>query len=315
MIMKTKMNAEPRHSMGQTIKMDFIRNKSLYFMIVPVVIFYIIFFYLPMYGAIIAFEDFKPQLGILGSPWVGLKQFRSFFGSPSFLSVLGNTFRLSLSSLVFGFPASILLALLLNELHHERFAKIVQNFTYMPHFISTVVICGMVRTFTMDDGIIVYIMSLFGFEPKTLLNFPEYFTPIYVASGIWQTIGWDSIIYLAALTGVDAQLYEAAELDGANRWKQVIHITIPSIMPTIIIMLILNVGQILNVGFEKIILLYNSSTMSVADVISSYSYRKGLIDLNWSFSSAVGLFNSVVNFIFVIAMNQFSKKVGDTSLW
>lgn len=313
--MKTKMNAEYGYSMGQTIKMDFMRNKSLYVMIAPIVIFYIIFSYLPMYGAIIAFEDFKPQLGILGSQWVGLKQFKNFFGSPSFFSVLGNTFRLSLSSLVFGFPAPILLALLLNELHRERFAKVVQNFTYMPHFISTVVICGMVRTFTMDDGIIVYIMSLFGFEPKTLLNFPEYFTPIYVASGIWQTIGWDSIIYLAALTGVDAQLYEASELDGANRWKQTIHITIPSIMPTIIIMLILNVGQILNVDFEKIILLYNSSTMSVADVISSYSYRKGLIDLNWSFSSAVGLFNSVVNFIFVIAMNKFSKKVGDTSLW
>ncbi len=313
--MKTQTNTNPGHGLGHTIKIDFIRNKSLYFMILPVIVFYIIFSYLPMYGAIIAFEDFKPQLGILGSPWVGLKHFSSFFESPSFLSILGNTFRLSLSSLVFGFPAPILLALLLNELHNEKFAKVVQNFTYMPHFISTVVICGMVRTFTMDDGIIVYIMSLFGFEPKTLLNFPEYFTSIYVVSGVWQTIGWSSIIYLAALTGVDAQLYEAAELDGANRWKQVIHITIPSIMPTIIIMLILKVGQILNVGFEKIILLYNSSTMSVADVISSYSYRKGLIDLNWSFSSAVGLFNSVVNFIFVIAMNQFSKKLGDTSLW
>lgn len=313
--MKTQTNTNPGHGLGHTIKIDFIRNKSLYFMILPVIVFYIIFSYLPMYGAIIAFEDFKPQLGILGSPWVGLKHFRSFFESPSFLSILGNTFRLSLSSLVFGFPAPILLALLLNELHNEKFAKVVQNFTYMPHFISTVVICGMVRTFTMDDGIIVYIMSLFGFEPKTLLNFPEYFTSIYVVSGVWQTIGWSSIIYLAALTGVDAQLYEAAELDGANRWKQVIHITIPSIMPTIIIMLILKVGQILNVGFEKIILLYNSSTISVADVISSYSYRKGLIDLNWSFSSAVGLFNSVVNFIFVIAMNQFSKKLGDTSLW
>ena len=315
MIMKTKMNAEPRRSMGQTIKNDFVRNKTLYFMILPVIALYIIFCYMPMYGAIIAFEDFKPQLGILGSPWVGLKHFKSFFESPSFLSILGNTFRLSLSSLVFGFPAPILLALLLNELHQERFAKVVQNFTYMPHFISTVVICGMVRTFTRDDGIIVYIMSLFGFESKTLLNFPQYFTPVYVASGIWQTIGWNSIIYLAALTGVDAQLYEAAELDGANRWKQTIHITIPSIMPTIIIMLILQVGQILNVGFEKIILLYNSSTMSVADVISSYSYRKGLIDLNWSFSSAVGLFNSVVNFIFVIAMNKLSQKIGETSLW
>ena len=313
--MKIKTNTKPMQSSSRNIKVDFIRNKSLYFMIIPVIIFYIIFHYIPMYGVIIAFKDFKPQLGILESSWVGLKHFKAFFESPSFLLILGNTFRLSLSSLIFGFPAPIILALLLNELHQEKFAKIVQNFTYMPHFISVVVICGMVHTFTRDNGIIVYIMSLFGFEPKTLLNYPQYFTTIYVLSGIWQTIGWSSIIYLAALTGVDTQLYEAAELDGANRFKQVINITIPSIMPTIIIMLILKVGQVLNVGFEKIILLYNSSTMSVADVISTYSYRKGLIELNWSFSAAVGLFNSVVNFIFVITMNKFSQKVGDTSLW
>lgn len=313
--MKMKTDTKNKQSLSQTIKVDFIRNKALYLMILPAVIYYIVFHYIPMYGVIISFKDFKPQLGMLESSWVGLKHFRTFFESPSFLSILGNTFRLSLSSLIFGFPAPIILALLLNELHKEKFAKIVQNFTYMPHFISTVIICGMVHTFTREDGLIVYIMSLFGFEPKSLLNFPKYFTTIYVASGIWQTIGWSSIIYLAALTGVDTQLYEAAELDGANRWKQVIHITIPSIMPTIIIMLILKVGQILNVGFEKIILLYNSSTMSVADVISTYSYRKGLIELNWSFSAAVGLFNSVVNFIFVISMNKVSQKMGETSLW
>lgn len=312
--MKVKTKTEKRN-LGETIKKDFVRNKALYAMILPLIAYYVIFMYIPMYGSLIAFKDFKPQLGIMGSTWVGFKHFEGFFTSPYFGSLLWNTFRLSLCSLLFGFPAPILLALLLNELHCQKFAKVIQNFTYMPHFISVVVICGMVTAFTRDDGIIVYIMSLFGFEAKSLLNYPEYFTTIYVASGIWQTIGWNSIIYLAALMGVDAQLYEAAMLDGANRWKQTIHITIPSIMPTIIIMLILRVGQILNVGFEKIILLYNPSTMSVADVISSYSYRKGLVDLNWSFSSAVGLFNSAINFIFVVSMNWFSKKVGDTSLW
>lgn len=313
--MKINTDIKQRINLGSVIKNDFIRNKSIYIMLVPVLIYYIVFMYMPMYGAIIAFKDFKPQLGVTGSPWAGFKHFESFFASPSFKSVLCNTFRISFCSLIFGFPAPIILALLLNELRSQKFAKVVQNFTYMPHFISVVVICGMVRVFTMDDGIIVYIMTLFGFEAKSLMNYPEYFTTIYVASEIWQTVGWNSIIYLAALTAVDAQLYEAAMLDGAGRWKQTIHITIPSIMPTIIIMLILKVGQILNVGFEKIILLYNSSTMSVADVISSYSYRKGLIDLNWSFSSAVGLFNSAVNFIFVISMNWFSKKVSDTGLW
>ena len=249
------------------------------------------------------------------SPWVGLKHFEALFTSPSFFTVFANTGRIRLSLLVFGFPAPIILALLLNEIRSPLYAKVVQNFTYMPHFISLVVICGLIRNFTLDTGIIPYIMSFFGFEPVSLLNYPKYFTTIFVASDIWQTIGWNSIIYLAALTGVDAQLYEAAMIDGAGRWKQTIHVTIPSIMPTIIIMLILRVGSVLNVGFEKIILLYNDTTMSVADVLSSYTYRKGLLDLSWSYSSAVGLFNSLINFVFLIATNLISKKVGEVSLW
>lgn len=284
-------------------------------MLLPVIIYYLIFYYGPMYGAIIAFKDFKPALGIFGSKFAGFKHFENFFSSDSFWVLLGNTFRISFFNILFGFPAPILLALLINELRSQKFAKVVQNFTYIPHFISLVVICGMIKTFTQDTGVINYILGFFGFKPKSLLNYPEYFTPIYVLSGIWQEMGWSSIIYLAALTGIDAQLYEAATIDGAGRLRQVINITIPSILPTIMIMLILKVGGILNVGFEKIILLYNDLTMSKADVISTYTYRKGLIDLNWSFSSAVGLFNSVINFIFLTGTNFLSKRFNDIGLW
>lgn len=297
------------------IRGDFQRNKALYLMAIPVMLFYLVIHYFPMYGAIIAFKDFKPHLGILQSPFVGFKHFEELFTSPSFPEIFGNTVRISFSYLLFGFPAPIILALLLNEIRSQRFAKIVQNFTYMPHFISLVVVCSMIRTFTADTGVISYFLSFLGMEPRSLLNYPEYFTPIYVISGIWQEAGWGAIVYLAALTGIDAQLYEAAMIDGAGKWKQTLHVTIPGILPTIIIMLILKVGGILNVGFEKIILLYNSSTMSVADVITSYTYRKGLIELDWSFSSAVGLFNSVINFIFLITTNFISRKLSDTSLW
>lgn len=226
-----------------------------------------------------------------------------------------NTLVISLATLVFGFPAPIILALLMNELKSARYAKVVQNITYMPHFVSLVVICGMIKTFTLDSGIINTILSVFGFEPKSLLNYPQYFVPIYVISGIWQEIGWGSIIYLAALTGIDEQLYEAAKIDGAGKWRQTLNITLPGIVPTIVTMLVLRVGGILNVGFEKIILLYNDSTASVAEVISSYVYKKGLLDQNWSFSAAVGLFNSVINFIFLIVTNYISKKTTEVGLW
>lgn len=304
-----------KESWFTTVSKDFKRNRTIYLLLIPVLLYYIMFHYAPMYGSVIAFQNFKPQKGILGSDFVGLMHFKNFFNSPFFGRVLLNTLRISFSSIIFGFPAPILLALLLNELKFPRFAKVVQNITYMPHFISLVVICSLIREFTLDTGVINYILGFFGFEATSLLNFPQYFTTVYVASGIWQEIGWGSIIYLAALSGLDPALYEAATIDGANRFDQMIHVTLPGILPTIVIMLILKLGQVLSVGYEKIILLYNDNTMSVADVISTYVYAKGLLDLDWSFSSAVGLFNSIINFLFLNVANFISKKTSEYSLW
>lgn len=304
-----------KESWFTTVSKDFKRNRTIYLLLIPVLLYYIMFHYAPMYGSVIAFQNFKPQKGILGSDFVGLMHFKNFFNSPFFGRVLLNTLRISFSSIIFGFPAPILLALLLNELKFPRFAKVVQNITYMPHFISLVVICSLIREFTLDTGVINYILGFFGFEATSLLNFPQYFTTVYVASGIWQEIGWGSIIYLAALSGLDPALYEAATIDGANRFDQMLHVTLPGILPTIIIMLILKLGQVLSVGYEKIILLYNDNTMSVADVISTYVYAKGLLDLDWSFSSAVGLFNSIINFLFLNVANFISKKTSEYSLW
>lgn len=297
------------------VRKDFKINKSVYYLLIPVFLFYAVFMYAPMYGALIAFKDFSPVAGAMGSPWVGFKHFASFFNSPSFSHVLLNTLRISFSSLVFGFPAPIILALLINELKGAKFAKVIQNLTYLPHFISLVVVCGMVKDFTRNTGVVTYVLSLFGFPEISMLNYPEYFVPVYVISDIWQQVGWGSIIYLAALTGIDASQYEAAEIDGAGKWKQMLHVTLPGILPTISIMLILRIGGILSVGYEKIILLYNDATLEVADVISTYVYQKGLLEQSWSFSTAVGLFNSVINFIFLIFANTVSRKVSDSALW
>ena len=268
-----------------------------------------------MYGAIIAFKDYSPALGIMESPWVGFKHFLAFFDSFYFWRILKNTIVMSLASLIFGFPAPILLALLINEVTNRPYKKFVQTVSYIPHFISLVVVCSMIKEFTMDSGIINDFLSLFGFDRVTMLNEKQYFVPIYVISNIWQQIGWDSIIYLAALTGVSKELYEAADLDGASKLKQVFYVTLPGILPTIITMLLLKIGNILNVGYEKVILLYNEATYETADVISSYVYRKGLQEFDWSFSTAVGLFNSVINFTLLIISNKISKKVSETSLW
>lgn len=300
---------------SELIRKDFRVNKSIYILLLPVLAYYIIFCYGPMYGALIAFKDYTPRLGVLGSKWVGFKHFLTFFSSPSFFSILRNTLNISITSMAFGFPAPIILALLLNELRSRKFSKLVQNATYLPHFISLVVVCGLVKDFTRDTGIVTYILSFIGVPKVSLLNYPEYFVPIYVLSGIWQEVGWGSIIYLAALTGVDGQLYEAATIDGANKWKQLLHVTIPGIMPTIVIMFILRTGSILSVGYEKLILLYNDATLEVADVISTYVYRKGLLEQSWSFSTAVNMFNSVVNLIFLLTANYISRKVNDSSLW
>lgn len=292
------------------------RNKELYLIILPAIIYYILFHYKPMYGLIIAFQDYSPRRGVWGSDWVGLQNFKDFFGGIYFWRLLRNTLGISLTTLVVGFPAPIILALLVNELRSKWFSRITQTITYMPHFVSMVVLCAMIREFVAEDGFITQMLvKFFGYDGKNLLSRGAYFTPIYAISNIWQGVGWGSIVYLAALTGIDMELYEAARVDGANRWKQTIHITLPSIAPTIIVMLIMRMGQIMSVGHEKIILLYNEGIYEKADVISTYVYRMGIINRQYSFSAAVGLFNSVVNFILVIAANQISKKVSETSLW
>lgn len=292
------------------------KNKAVYLMVLPVLIYFILFCYKPMYGLIISFMEYNPRKGMLGSEWVGLQHFKDFFGGYYFGRLLGNTLRVSFATLIFGFPVPIILALLINELRSKTFSRTVQTITYMPHFVSMVVLCAMIREFVGTNGFITQLMvSLGGYDGKNLLAVSKYYIPIYVLSNIWQGAGWGSIVYLAALTGIDSQLYDAAKVDGANKWKQILNVTLPGIMPTIIIMLIMRVGQIMGIGYEKTILLYNEGIYDVADIISSYVYRVGLVNRQYSFSAAVGLFNSVVNFILVIVANQISKKTTETSLW
>ena len=301
--------------LGTRLVRDMKHNYVLYLMVLPVILYYIIFCYVPMYGVIIAFLDYDPGWGILNSSWIGLRNFRDFFQSMYFGRLLKNTLTISISSLIFGFPAPIIFALLINEVRNKHFSKTIKTVTYLPHFISLVVICGMIKDFTGARGIITQLYVKFGGADRAMLSNENLFLPIYVISEIWQNIGWDSIIYIAALTGINQELYEACSIDGGGRWRQTIHVTLPGILPTIIIMLILRMGGILGVGHEKVILLYNESIYAKADVISSYVYRKGLVNADYSFATAVGLFNSIVNIIFLVSANTISRKVSETSLW
>jgi putative aldouronate transport system permease protein len=309
--------AKPRSSggFGARFIRDFVLNKYLYLMMLPVIAFYAVFHYAPMYGAIIAFKDYSPAKGIIGSDWVGLANFKDFFTSYYFWRILKNTLVISFYTLIFGFPAPIVLALMLNEVRGRVFKGFAQTVSYMPYFISLVVICGMIVSFTNSGGVLNNLLTHFGYDGQAMLQKPGLFRPIYVLSEIWQKIGWESIIYLAALTGIDQEQYEAARIDGASRFKQMLHITLPGIAPTITIMFILRMGNMLNIGFEKIILLYNSVTYETADVIASFVYRKGLLEFGWSYSSAVGLFNSVVNLCLLILANRIARKLSDNSLW
>lgn len=291
------------------------KHRSLYLMIIPIVLYYLIFCYYPMYGAQIAFRDYSPKKGIVGSPWVGFKHFLDFFKSVYFERLIRNTLSINLKNLIFGFPAPIIFALLLNEVRWTKFKRTVQTVSYMPHFISTVVIAGMVLQFTATDGFITQIMMLFGYPKQNLMLNPDLFQPIYVISDIWQSVGWGSIIYISAVSGINGELYEAARMDGAGRWKQMLHVTLPGILPTIITMFVMRVGNMMNLGFEKIFLLYNSSIYETADVISTYVYRKGLVDQSYSFSTAVGLFNSAINLLLLFAANKLCKRLTDYSLW
>ena len=294
---------------------DLKRNYGLLIMFLPVFLYYLIFSYKPMYGALMAFQDYSPAKGVWGSTWVGMKHFHDFFTGPYFGRLMFNTIKISLYSIVFGFPAPIILALLMNEIKNKQYKSVVQTLSYLPHFISLVIICGMIKKFTLDTGIINDIIAFFGGTRKTFLNDPNSFVSLYVISDIWQEVGWSSIIYFAALSNIDQQLYEAATVDGAGKFKQIIHVTLPGILPTVMIMLILRMGSALSVGYEKIILLYNPMTMKTADVISSYVYRKGLQEQSYSFSAAVGLFNSVINFLFLVITNKISKITTEKALW
>ena len=294
---------------------DLHKNRAFYIMLIPIVLYYLIFCYWPMYGATIAFKEFKPVLGILDSPWVGMEYFEEFFHAYDFWKLIRNTLLISFYSLIFAFPAPILFAILLNEVRSERFKRSIQTITYLPHFVSLVIICGLIIQFTGTNGFINKIYSVITGSELALINDAGAFRTIYIASGIWQELGFSSILFLAAISTIDVQLYEAAIIDGCSKFRQIWHITIPGIMPTIIIMLILQIGGIMSVGWEKVFLLYSPLTYETADVISTYVYRKGIQDMNYSYSTAVGLFNSVINFILIVTANAISRRISETSLW
>lgn len=306
-------------------KKEFHKGKYVYLMFLPVLVWYILFCYVPMYGIVIAFKDYVPGQGFFSGEWVGFKHFVNFFKSPFFYRTMKNTVMLNLWDLVFGFPAPIILALLLHEIRSTWFKKTVQTITYLPHFVAMVVIISIVKDVLASDGLFNEINKWFqvtfnGIEPSSYkpimyLDKAEYFRPIYVFSGIWQGVGWGSIIYLSALSGIDPQLYEAAEIDGAGRFQKIWNITLPGITPTVVILLIFAVGGMFSSGFEKIILLYKPLTYEVSDVVATYVYRKGLEEAQFSFSTAVGLFNTVINFLLLVMVNKVSRKLTETSLW
>jgi putative aldouronate transport system permease protein len=297
---------------GQILRKDW----QLYLLLAPMVIWFIVFLYTPMVGLQIAFKDFSLFRGIYGSAWVGFEHFQTLFNDELFLRSIGNTFLISLYSLLFAFPMPIILALMFNELHHAMFKKTAQTIAYLPHFISVVIVAGMVVSFlSPTTGIVNLVLDYFGFEKTYFLTNPEYFRPIFIGSTMWKEAGFESIVYLAAIAGVNPSLYESARVDGASRWQQIWRITLPSILPTIIIMLIIRIGNLVEVGFEYIILLYQPATYETSDVISTFIYRVGLQGSQYDIATAAGLFNAVIAFILVYSANRISRKLSSSSLW
>lgn len=305
-----------KKSFGARLAKNIRKNWILYVMILPVVIYYITFAYAPMYGVQLAFKNYKIKLGIMGSPWVGLDHFKRFFNSYNFSLLLKNTLGISIYSLLVGFPIPIIFALLLNYIKNQYLKKTVQMVSYAPYFISTVVICGMLSIFmNPDTGVFNAILKALGMKPVDFLSKPQWFKSIYVWSGVWQGMGWSSIIYISALSGVDYEMHEAAIVDGATKVQRILHIDLPSIKPTIVMMLILQLGSLMNVGFEKVFLLQNTLNKQAASVISTYVYEVGLINSDYGYSTAIGLFNSVINMILLVGANWFCKKFADESLF
>ncbi|MCD1261227.1 sugar ABC transporter permease [Paenibacillus athensensis] len=291
-------------------------NYQLYLFLLPTLVFFAIFAYWPMYGVTIAFKDFSVSKGILGSPWVGWKHFERFFDSFNFWDLMGNTLGLSLLGLLITFPLPIILALSLNQVTHLRFKKFVQTTVYAPFFISTVVLSGMVLVFLSPTGIVNQaLVHLAGHSPILFMSKPEYFKAVYILSDVWQGTGFGAIIYMAALAGVNPEIHEAAIMDGATKWQRVLHVDLPSIMPTAVILLILAVGNVMNIGFEKAYLLQTPTNLPAAEIISTYVYKVGLKQSQYSFSAAVGLFNSVINLILLVTVNKAAKKLSNTSLF
>ena len=279
-------------------------------------LWYLIFCYVPMYGLQLAFRDYNPRLGYLRSPLVGLRWFQQFFSSYYWKDAVWNTFSISLYSILIGFPIPILLAIIINELQGKRFKKVLQNITYIPHFISTVVLCGMLYLFLSPQyGIVNTFLGMFGIEPVGFLESSKYFKGVYVASEIWQESGWSSIIYIAALAGIDPALYEAAKIDGAGRIKRIWHVSLPGIVPTIVTLLILKIGQIMSIGFEKAYILQNDLNLKSSEIISTLIYKQGILQGNVGYATALGLMNSCLNLLLIVLANKFCKKFFETSLW
>ena len=292
------------------------KHKYMYLMLVPAIVYYVIFCYVPMYGASIAFKDFNPMQGIMKSPWVGFDVSEQLFGMSKFYSVFWNTIRISLIRLIFGFPFPIIVALMLNELRWNRVKRVIQTAIYIPNFISWVVLGGiMTSLLSMDSGIVNGIIKMLGFQPIGFLTDERYFVPTMVVSMIWKTFGWNTIIYLAAMTGIDPQLYEAATVDGANRWQRLLHITLPCIRSTIIVVLITRIGSLMQAGFEQIFVLYHPGVYGTADILDTYVYRMGLQEGKFELASAVGLFKSVVNFILVVIANKTARMMGEEGIY
>lgn len=313
--MSTTTEKISKKSFISKINYDWKCNRFLLLMSLPGLIMIGLFAYYPMVGIVTAFQNYSLFLGISGSEWIGFDNFTRFFNDPNFFRIIKNTFVLGLNNLLWSFPAPIILALLINEVVHPKIKRFIQTSTYLPYFISVVVIVGIMKSIFSGNGIVNEMLANFGVDPIQFFNESGYFRSLYVGSGIWQEVGYASILYLAAITGIDSEMYEAAKMDGCSKFKQMFHITLPSLRPTIITLLILSIGGIVSVGFDKILLMYSPATYDVADVISTYVYRKGIIDQDYGFSSAIGLFNSLVSIVFLLGANYFSRKLLKESLW
>ncbi len=286
----------------------------LYLMMIPATVLLILFTYGSMYGIIMAFQDFTVFKGYTGSPFVGLKHFQRLFSDPLFYRLFKNTFMVGVLDFLFSFPAPLIFALILNEVRKVRFKSVVQSISYLPHFIPLVVMVGIIFELFGSYGIINSLLSSLGMEPISFFTKSEWFLPLYIGSGVWKTIGWGSIIYMGALTNIDSTLYEAADMDGANRWHKMWHVTLPSLRPTVVTLFILNAGGIMQVGFEKVFLMSSPATYEVSDVLSTYVYRQGILNSDFSYSAAVGLFNNIVALLFVLLANKIAKKLGEEGI-